>query len=104
MKLMYNVTVSIDHNVETEWVDWMTKVHIPDVMATGKFLSYSMQKIIGGENETGITYAIQYVAPDMATFEEYQRHDAPELQKDHTQRYQGKFAAFRTLMHVVSHS
>ena len=34
-RILYNVTVSIDKDVEKEWLEWMKKVHIPDVMRTG---------------------------------------------------------------------
>ncbi len=37
----------------------------------------------------------------LKTLHEYQIHDAPELQKDHAEKFSGKFAAFRTLMEVV---
>jgi len=104
MKILYNVTVSIAEQVETDWKNWMLQTHIPDVMSTGKFLNYSMQKVIDVENEMGVTYAIQYIAPDRETYDKYQQEDAPRLQQDHQQRYNGYFGAFRTLMEIISHS
>lgn len=104
MKILYNVTVAIDPSVEKEWVQWMDDSHIPDVMATGKFLSHSFQKVVGSENESGITYSIMYVAPNSDTFDDYQRDHAPRLQKEHQLRYNGKFGAFRTIMEIISHS
>jgi len=104
MKIMYNVTVAIDPQIEQEWVRWMIDVHIPDVLKTGKFLSHSMQKVLGSEEEAGVTYAIQYIAVDMATFQSYQTEDATGLQAAHKAKYEGKYAAFRTLMQVVDES
>lgn len=101
MRILYNVTINVDHQIHLEWVEWMKTVHIPDVMATGKFLRFQFQRILEGENETGVTYAIQYLAPDMQTFQEYNEQFAAQLQKEHTQRYNGKFGAFRTLMEVI---
>jgi len=98
---MYNVTIAIDPRVEQEWVQWMIKSHIPDVIATGSFLSHSMQKVLSGDEDAGITYAIQYVAPDMATFEQYQVQHAARLQQLHKEKYEGQYAAFRTLMEIV---
>jgi hypothetical protein len=37
----------------------------------------------------------------MQKLEEYQELFAPALQQEHRQRYEGKFAAFRTTMEVV---
>jgi hypothetical protein len=33
--------------------------------------------------------------------DEYQSKHAPILQKSHSEKYSGKFAAFRTFLHVI---
>lgn len=99
-KILYNVTVKVLNEFSAEWLEWMTTVHIPDVMATSKFEAYKISEIIEEENE-GRTFAIQYVAPDMDTFQSYQLEHAKRLQQDHTVRYKDKYVAFRTLMHIL---
>lgn len=99
-KIIYNVTIKLDHQVTEEWLQWMKSVHIPDVMATGMFERYQINRIIKDEPD-GITYAIQYVCADMKTLHQYQVKYAQKLQAEHTQRYQGKFVAFRTLMEIL---
>jgi len=99
--IIYNVTVNIDHEVHDEWLQWMKEVHIPDVMATGMFLENKISKVLTGEEEGGLTYSIMYTCKDMATLELYHKDHAPALRADHTKRYAGKFAAFRTLLEVV---
>ncbi len=98
--IVYNVTVNIDHDVHDEWLQWMKEVHIPDVMNTGLFIENKICRILA-EEDGGKSYAIQYTCKDMATLEQYQEIYAPKLQQDHTERYRGKFAAFRTLLQVV---
>lgn len=99
--IIYNVTVNIDHNVHDEWLQWMKEVHIPDVLATGMFLDNKICRILHAEEDGGKSYSIQYTCADMTTFEKYQVEFAPKLQQEHTNRYAGKFAAFRTLLDVV---
>lgn len=101
--ILYNVTVSIDEDVHEEWLRWMMDVHIPDVLATGMFLENKICRIHAFE-EGGITYSIQYLAPDQASFDRYQSEFAPALQDAHTRKYAGKFAAFRTVLEVLSHT
>ena len=48
-----------------------------------------------------MTFAISYVAPSEAKMDEYQRDHAPRLQADHSSRFQGRFAAFRTLLTII---
>ena len=99
-KIIYNVTVNIDNNVRDEWREWMKENHIPDVMATGLFLEARFTKILA-ESEGGTSYSLQYYCASQEDLNEYQEKHAPALQRDHTERYNGKFAAFRTLLEVT---
>lgn len=98
--ILYNVTISIDNDVHDEWLCWMTEHHIPDVMATGLFIENKIARILA-EEEGGKAYSIQYLARDMETYERYQKEFAPRLQQEHSERFNGKFGAFRTLLHVI---
>lgn len=98
--IVYNVTVNIDADVQERWIEWMKEVHIPDVMATGLFLESRMLRVLA-DDEGGITYAIQYTAADMDHYELYRTEHAPRLQAEMMKHFDGKFAAFRTLLEVI---
>jgi hypothetical protein len=99
--LVYNVTITIDLDIHDEWVVWMRETHIPDVMITGMFVSYRMCRLIGHDHADSEIYTVQYLVRDMAHLMRYQNEFAPELQRQHRARYDGKFAAFRTVMEVI---
>ncbi len=99
--LLYNVTVTIDLDIHQDWLRWMRETHIPDVMATGMFVSYRMCRLLGHEHEDSEIYALQYLVSDMAHLRRYMDEFAPELQRQHAQRYEGRYAAFRTVMEMV---
>jgi hypothetical protein len=98
--IIYNVTVSIDPSIQEDWLTWMRSNHIPDVMATGCFRESRISRV-HGEEEGGVTYAITYVCPSEDLLKEYEVKHAPGLQADHSKRYQGKFAAFRTKLSII---
>jgi len=98
--IIYNVTVNIDHDAHDAWVAWMQQEHIPEVMATGHFLESRMCQVMA-DDEGGKTYAIQYTAADMEQYERYRDTHASRLQAAANERFGGRFAAFRTLLHVV---
>lgn len=98
--ILYNVTVSIDPYIAEDWLAWMRSNHIPEVMATGCFIESRLSRV-HGEEEGGMTYAITYLSPSQDKIDEYQKMHAPLLQKDHAERYQGKFAAFRTTLSLI---
>ena len=96
--ILYNVTVSLDASIHTDWLEWMRNVHIPEVMATGYFVEYKICKLLVDDE---ITYAIQYNCETLEKLNEYQEKYSPALQQKHTERYKGKFGAFRTLLEII---
>lgn len=98
--ILYNVTVSIDPEVETDWLEWMRSTHIPDVMSTGCFIESRISRV-HGEEEGGVTYAVSYVSESQETYDHYKATHAPRLQEDHSSRFAGRFAAFRTLLTIL---
>jgi len=99
--ILYNVTISIDKAIRTQWLQWMREEHIPDVLKTGYFKECKLCRLMGGEEEGGKTYAIMYIAHNENGLREYQTNFAPNLQNQHNSRFAGKFAAFRTELKVV---
>jgi len=102
--LLYNVTITIDLNIHEDWVRWMREAHIPDVMSTGMFMSYRMSRLMGHEHVDSEIYTVQYLVKDMAHLMRYQEEFAPELQRQHRERYEGKFEAFRTVMELMDYN
>ncbi len=100
--ILYNVTVNIDDDVEQDWIGWMKETHIPEVMETGFFMDYRMMKMLSqGQDDTGSTYAIQYMAESLGHLETYLDTVAPKIQKKSIIRYGTKMAAFRTVLEEV---
>ena len=86
-----------------EWLQWMQDVHIPDVMATGCFLSYRILKVLtNATDDEGVNYSIQYDAASMADYERYREQFAPAMQQQTRERYRERVLAFRTLLEVIS--
>ena len=96
---IYNVTVTLDDSIHVEWLKWMKEIHIPAVMLTGFFLENKICRIVTEEKET--TYAIQYTFCVMNDLHEYQKKHAPQLQKEHEDKFKDKFAAFRTVLEII---
>jgi len=100
--IVYSVTVNVEEEINLDWLSWMKNKHIPDVMATGIFTEYRILKVLSrNDGEEGSSYNIQYSCPSMADLHQYQALHAPRLQKEHNDRYENKFVAFRTLLEKV---
>lgn len=100
--ILYNVTVKVDNSIEADWLEWMRSKHIPDVMNTGMFLEHKLCKITFPTEDDGHnTFAIQYFCKSMDELNAYQDKYAKALQAEHTERYNNRFIAIRTLMEVL---
>lgn len=99
---IYNVTTNIEESVHEEWLKWMRETHIPDVLATGKFLNAKMSKVLVEEEMGGITYSVQFTTVDKETLEKYYMEDAERLRQDASKLFAGKFVSFRTELEIIS--
>jgi hypothetical protein len=99
--LIYNVTVQIDREIAGDWLAWMQEIHIPEVLASGMFLSHELFRVMDDEEATR-TYAVQYRCAGMPDLLRYQAAFAPALQAAHRERYEGRFIAFRTLLEAIA--
>ncbi len=98
--IIYNVTVNIDDAAHDEWLVWMKKTHIPEVVATGCFSSGSMYKLLVDE-QSGTSYSIQYRAPNINAVNLYMEKFAITMRAKAEESFGGKFTAFRTLLEEV---
>jgi Domain of unknown function (DUF4286) len=99
--IIYSVTVNINDEVETEWVQYMNTTHIPEVMSKGFFTSFTFAKLLDPILEPGsATYNIQYFCESPQRLEVYRNEAAPALQADHTARFKDKFVAFRSVLEL----
>jgi|JI61114C2RNA_FD_contig_31_4761238_length_443_multi_1_in_0_out_0_1 hypothetical protein len=100
--ILYNVTLNVDDDIHFEWLKWMKEVHLPEVMATGKFVSFGMYRIQNHEpGDQGNNYSVQYHADTMADYEDYVKNYGPALKAKTIERYGEKVLAFRTILEKV---
>lgn len=96
---IYNVTLSVDNSIHTEWLNWI-KLHIPQVLATGRFTEAKLTKVLVTE-DTGVTYSIQYRAKSREDLDNYYKLDADRLQQEGSAKFADKVLAFRTELEVI---
>ncbi len=100
--IIYNVTTNIHESVHDQWLHWMQQKHIPEILATGKFSTARLVKVLIEEEMGGITYSVQYTTDSKATLEKYYIEDAPKLRDEALQLFGDKMLAFRTELELIS--
>ncbi|RYG38583.1 MAG: DUF4286 family protein [Chitinophagaceae bacterium] len=100
--IIYNVTINIDESVHEQWLSWMQHKHIADVLATGKFLSARLVKVMVEESMGGKTYSVQYTAENHDILNRYYQEDAPQLREEGMRLFGDKMLTFRTELELIS--
>ena len=101
--IVYNVTTKIEREIAPAWGRWLREEHIPALMATGLFSGYRLMRILEEteEGDDGLTYAVQYLCPSAAQFDEYLKTHATKLQRAARERFRNRTVTIRTLMQVI---
>lgn len=101
--IIYSVTITIEASIESEWLDWMNRVHVPDVLRTGCFSECRTYKVLGSEGDDPI-YVLQYQCRSIEEYHRYRDNFAPALQKEHSDRFSGRFRGSRQILEEIAHA
>lgn len=99
--LVYNVTVNVEEEKEQDWLEWMRREHIPDLLNTGCFQACRLSRLLDAPSSSGISFSVQYESPDREHYERYLADHAGEMRRRGLERFGNAFQAFRTVMEVV---
>jgi hypothetical protein len=88
--VIYKVKIKIKAEAEKEWFNWMSIVHIKDVINTGHFIDYTFMKLLlnGTTEPNTVTYEIQYVCKNQEELDAYKANDAEALREEHRQKFE----------------
>ncbi|MCH7408013.1 DUF4286 family protein [Belliella sp. DSM 111904] len=99
--ILYNITVNVERDAESEWLQWMKSTHIPEVLSTGMFVEHKIFRIMHDSEDTGSNYSVQYFAKDMNHVMSYQHEFFDKHNAVVQQKFPKKLAIFMTLLEEV---
>lgn len=101
--IIYSVTVSVNKPRANEWIKWMTREHIPEVMETGFFFDFLLTEVLEApENNQSRTFNVQYHAQSREDYDHYLAGPAEALREKHRLAFGEDSVAFRTLLRPIS--
>jgi Domain of unknown function (DUF4286) len=99
--IIYKVEITIEAGIESEWFDWMKRVHVPDVVRTGCFSQCRIYKVIDSD-AANPSYVMQYHCQSLEEYHRYRDNFAPARQKEHSDKFAGRFRGERQLLEEVA--
>jgi hypothetical protein len=100
--ILYNITTNIHESVHDQWMIWMQHKQIPEMIATGKFTSARMVRVLIEEEMGGLTYSVQYTTDSKETLQKYYLENASAMQQEGIQLFGDKMLTFSTELEVIS--
>ncbi|REJ79086.1 MAG: DUF4286 family protein [Acidobacteria bacterium] len=93
--ILYTVYITVPNELESELAKYMCDKHIPDVMATGRFVKAEFSK----SDEGG--FRTSYTAADRTSLELYLKHDTERLREAFAREFPYKVSAKREVWESI---
>lgn len=100
--IIYNVTSNISDAIHDQWLHWMQHEHIPEMIATGKFIKARLVKVLVEEEMGGTTYSVQFYTESKAMLDRYYEEDAERLRAKTRGTFGDQVVSFRTELQFIS--
>ena len=92
--IIYNVTINIEESISQEWLCWMQKIHIPEVMNTGMFISAKMTRVMVEEQMGVIIFDSIFMRKQNLNWMNTKFNLHQKLQQKHTQKIPRQICCF----------
>lgn len=99
--ILSNTTYNVSRLAEQDWLQWMQKVHIPNMLATGLPVDSKMLRLLTEIDNEGVTYSIQFTFPSMEEYLAYQNDHQEAFYQKHHDRYKERYHSFSSLLEEV---
>ena len=95
--IIYQVKVVVQAEIEDQWLHWMKREHVPDLLATGLVLSSQVWKSMDEPHG----YYFNYQFRNIEDYQQYLHDHAPQLKSHSLKLFGDKFRATRQLFEMV---
>ena len=99
--ILYNITSQIVPEMESQWMEWMQKAHLPNQMATGCFVKATLLKI-DADTVDFKAYAVQYEMVSEKELERYKTTIAPQIAEQLKAVFGENVLQFSTQLQMIS--
>jgi hypothetical protein len=101
-KVIYNVTIKVNHIIAADWRQWMLQEHIPMLMKTGCFMDAAFYRLLEQDDTDGPTFCAQYFCAQKSDYERYLNDFAANMRAETQKLWGNNLVAFRSIMEEQS--
>ncbi len=100
--IIINQTFNVEPSVMQDWVDWLKKVYVPEVMASGFFTDNRIMRLLSEDIENGNTFAVQFSMPTTTYVNVSEDDFMYKFERMASQNFGDKVLFFRTVLEVMN--
>lgn len=99
--LIFNTTYKVSTEQSENWLNWIKEHHIPFMMSTGEFSKPQTSKIVGSEDNEGISYSVQFQIADMTALMQWHKENTSHFQNNCSAAFGNEVSFFSTVLEVM---
>ena len=99
--LIFNTTYKISGSITEHWLEWVKQNHLPFMLADELFSRPQIAKIVGSEDEEGVSYSIQFQIADMQSLMNWHKKNATTFQQHFQSAFGNEVQFFSTVLEIV---
>ncbi len=99
--ILYNITVIIEEEIETDWLKFINHTFVPDALSSNLLISNRILRVIDSPNE-GVTYCLQFIADTLENYNQFKDVYASQLFDAHALKFKDQAVFFSTLMEFIN--
>lgn len=100
-QILYNVTFKISEDFLDEWLEWARSAYVGMHMDGDTFSEFKILRILGDDTEHGSSYAVQFIAKDIVTFQKFAGTTALSILTEQRRICGERALSFSTIMEIV---
>ena len=99
--LFFNTTYKVATSRNQEGRNWMNDSHIPLILQSEIFSKPQIAKVIGSEDEGGLSFSVQFHIADMNTLMNWHQINATTFQNNCHSKFGNEVIFFTTVLELI---
>jgi len=101
--IVFNTTFHVEEEIHEAFIEYMLQRFIPMSTKSGLLTSPRLARIFGNEDDEGYSYAMEFVAADLAALERWKADESDTVYAPLLEKFKEKLMGFSTIMQTVEY-
>lgn len=101
--IIFNTTFHVENEIQEDFIEYMLQIFIPASTRSGLLQSARLARVFGKEEDEGLSFAMEFSAPDLATLEKWNTEESNAVYEPLLKKFKEKLIGFSTIMQTIDY-